>query len=221
MIGILDWQNEHGLENYPLSKEVVGLTNLLVDATFTQFDGFIPVLTQVAVNGTGVTLTITMDEGDVSVVIPSDLSPGAGVIIRGFNRYLGRLTMSKYLSTFLKNYNGKRIFKINTPFLATTVINIPKTAGVYSFAGRTGTVTMGTTTDLSLATSGQKIVFNAVALPEKTLTPLKTINGVSGRNNDITLATSGIFKLTPSTDGLTINLINEQPSEIIPQQRYS
>jgi hypothetical protein len=66
--GILAWQNENGLQHYPLVKDTI-VKDFIVDASFIQFDNFIPILHSIEVKANKILVTILFDLESVTVEI--------------------------------------------------------------------------------------------------------------------------------------------------------
>jgi tartrate-resistant acid phosphatase type 5 len=141
--GILEWQNEHALTDYPLSS-YIGYGDLLLDASFTQFDGFIPVLNTAVVLIDRATFNITFDRETLDIVVDSTYIQGTGVRIYGKNnRYLGSLVFGPGIFDLFLSSAGRTIVW-NIPFVSTTVTSVNSKAGVYSIEGSYGNIDIKT-----------------------------------------------------------------------------
>lgn len=194
--GILSWQNETGLINYPLIGQV-GVSNFIVDANFIQFDNYIPTLNTVVVTSADIKLTITFDLEVVTItVLNLGFVDGHVEKIYGTSgRYLGKIIFGTGAFTLWNNFNNQTI-TVNVPFVSTVVQSIPTTAGVYSIDGVIGDVVIGLDTNMFVGQTGQLLVLNSVGLPTTGSSPaLKTINGVAPINNNIYIEDSDLIKI--------------------------
>ena len=213
--GILEWSNEHSLGSYPLAK-VFNPVDFLVDATFVQFDGFVPVLKQLKVTQTTMTITITTDAGDVDVLVskpgPSDYAPELSArVVSSKGRHLGYLVFGQGLVTVFATKLNDTV-KVNIPFHQTCVRGVNSNSGVYSIEGYAGAVNITTGSSpaarsIFFDTSDPVVTWNAgfVSAQQPGL-PLKTINGVTPVNNAVFIQDSDLIKVTPQGNGVLIAL---------------
>lgn len=216
-IGILEWTDENSKGEYPLSKSI-GLKDVIVDARFLQFDGSIPVLNTISVAVNSVKFNITFDQLTKDVVVDdqSFLDTRTIIVYRdGTNRYLGSLTLGQgFLRLFSASVGS--VFKLNTPFAATTVVAINPNSGVFSYQGLTGAVAINTTNtdgdkNIFFGIDTDLVIWNAVGIPKLPVTtyhPLKTLNGVHPINNQIRIDDSEVLKVQAGLGGLNLELAN-------------
>ncbi len=213
---ILDWQNEHALTDYPLSA-FIGYNDVVVDASFIQFDNFVPVLKTIAITDLAVTFTIEFDRETLDVVVEqTSFEPQAGVRIYGANnRYLGCLVLSHGVNNLFV-LNAGTVQTLNIPFAATTVTSISTAGGVYSIDEQFGDLEFDTgLTDLVqeifFAIDGNVVTWNAVGYPElptDSIQALKTLNGAIPLHNAVNITETALVKITPQFGGLTFSLAN-------------
>lgn len=227
-VGILEWTNEHSVTNYPLSKPLTPL-DFIVDASFVQFDGFIPVLKTVTVRRTQLILVILTDAGEVQVVVnkPSSITfPGTAVVVRGGGRYLGVLTFGQGLVDIFVRYLDA-VLKPNIPFVPSVVRGVNSKGGVYSLAGYSGDVevTTGPTPKeraLFFEQAGNQVTWNAGwpgTLVDRV--PLKSLNKVLPIGNNVFIEDSDLIKITPTGNNLNVSVILPISTEVIsPSQRF-
>lgn len=227
-IGILEWSNEHSVTSYPLSKAMKPL-DFIVDASFVQFDGFIPVLKTVVVTRTQLILTITTDAGDVKVTINKPATstfPGTSVSLESGNRYLGVLVFGQGLADIFTQHLDATL-KVNIPFLSSVVRGINSSSGVYSIAGYSGdvdVVTGATPQERSLffGVDGNRVTWNAGWLGTRVeKVPLKSLNSVLPIGNAVFIEDSDLVKISPSGNDLQVGVIVPLSSEVIsPAKKY-
>lgn len=212
--GVLEWTNENGLSGYPLVEPFV-LPDFIVDASFTQFDGFIPIFKSVVVGVASLAIVLTTDVGDISAVIPKPLPsyfPGAfSVAVVAGNRQLGFLTFGQGLAAIFVDYANITL----TPgisFHSSVVRGVNSSAGVYLIEGYTGDVNIFTgitkpEQSLFFDIAGNTVTWNAGSLPvASAAVPLKTLNGITPLSNAIFIEDSDIIKVTPVNDTLEISV---------------
>lgn len=226
--GILEWANENSNSSYPLSS-LFELRDFLVDASFVQFDGFVPTLKNIAVSQTNAVLTLILDIGEVKVtILKPDIaySPGYSTEIRNANRHLGYLVFGQGLPRLFETHLNTTI-QINTQFLPSVVCGINPNGGVYSIQGYTGDVEVYTgptkpEQTLFFDVAGNDVTWNAGSLTAQANTPpLKTLNGVKPILNAAFIADTDILKLTTKGDSVQIDLVGSVGSEVIsPTQTY-
>lgn len=214
--GILEWSNEHSQSSYPLSQ-LFEQNDFIVDASFVQFEGFVPIFKSLSILQRVMTLVLTLDSGDVSVeIIKPSTSYFPGQYVQEIydvsgERRAGRLVFggglpemfSKHISTALQ---------VNIPFLPSVVRGISKKMGVYSIEGQYGGVNIYTglskiTQTLFFDIVNNAVTWNAASVPVSINTnPLKTLNGVVPIANAILIDDSDIIKVTPRGDTVLISV---------------
>lgn len=210
-IGILEWRNESALSFYPFTK-TSALNGFIVDASFLQFDGFIPTLKKVVYGiNNQVTISLECDYGLVEKVC--DLSTSKTVLIDdALGRRIGKLVFSdKPVPTI-----GTEI--PNVQFLAHTVKSIPSKCGVFTVNGLFGQLTIRTDLphpDITFSQLGapsngvrwQAVTEDGATTPQ--LNYLKTINGKTPINLNISINDSELIKITKLNNTLTFALNSE------------
>lgn len=146
MIGILGWQNENGLSAYPLVSDIV-CKDFIVDASFVQFDGYIPSLETIEVKSNEILVTVKVDAGTVIISVPHNHTPGTAKKLQINNRYIGRIVFGAGIALLINNFINKAI-DVKIPFLSVTVNSIPSQAGVYSLDTLAGALTLSTNTTM-------------------------------------------------------------------------
>jgi hypothetical protein len=235
---ILSWQNETGLTNYPLTLPF-DIQNLIVDASFIQFDNYVPELKLIVVNSQSIDITITFDIGDVSESITTTDYQNGRRHIRFIDsgRYLGCLTIGEGASGAWVTSLGRRIAK-SIPFSQNTVRSIPSRDAVYSLDNKYGDVLFGALSDIedtfteiggiiyktqaggntmfyNRSVELNSITFNAVGnhrIPDNAveLRALKKINMVPPRDNNIYIESNDVIKFNAINDqNLQITLVGE------------
>lgn len=222
MNGILGWLNENGLSYYPMSKDLI-VSDLIIDANFVQFDGFIPILETIEVKPNKIILHIQIDTGLVLVEILDSYTKGTGVKIYQDTRYIGIVVVGTGYDT-LKRLAINKVLTVNVPFLDIVVRSIPLAAGVFSIEGLTGALTFTKDDTIHFAKTGNTIEWSAVALatPPSSVVPLKSINLIAPEANNINIYDSDLIKITPGIGTVTFNLANSDlSSSINPSKNFS
>ncbi len=227
-IGILEWTNEHSNGSYPLTQPI-NPQDFIVDASFLQFDGFIPVLKSLSVRQGKATLVVLTDAGDISVVVDrpsSSFFPGTFVELRSATRYLGRLVFGQGLPALFSIYLDTTL-RLNIPFVPSVVRGVPSNSGVYALAGYTGDVVVNTgesaeVRSLFFSTSGNQVTWNAGWLGNQvTQQALKTLNGVTPINNAVFIEDSDLIKVEPQSGGVSLSVIGSLSRDIVaPTVKY-
>lgn len=210
--GVLEWTNENGLSSYPLTKMITP-SDFLIDASFVQFDGFVPVLKSMTVSQSKVVLVLVTDAGNITVEIAKPLStqfPNTVVAVTTANRKLGFLVFGQGLATIFSLYLDTTL-TLNIPFLPSVVRGVNSNAGVYSIEAYTRAVNIytGATADQSIFfdVASNNVTWNAGALPTVISTnPLKTLNGVHPIGNAVFIEDSDVIKVLPQSEGLLLSV---------------
>ena len=225
---VLNWQNENSLSNFPLVS-YIEFRDFLVDASFVQFDNFIPVLNTVTVNENSVTLTITFDYGindSITLSRQTFIENANNSNIRLYtpanDRYIGVLSFGPGTLDLFKTHVG-RTLALDMSFSPDTVKSIPLQDAVYTLDGLYGNLSLGRSdTDDSIfynvAGTKKTIVLNAVKYHEITDTSkkqgLRKINLVPPLDNNINLSANEVLRVTPnSSKSLTISLLSGSPNK--------
>jgi len=200
------------------------INDLVVDASFIQFDNYTPILNSILVGRDYMEFRITFDNG---VVLAKYLKTSYDSGLRnlrfydyGGNRYLGCLTIGEGAVTAWTSYVGENLI-ISLPFVATTVRSIPLNDAVYKLDNSYGTLVLGANQDIAdsfiqvgnlvyqksaggntvfynTSVSPAAITFNAVGNSSISASnkthPLKQINLTKPIDNNITLNGNDIVK---------------------------
>lgn len=219
----LNWQNENALSSYPLSMDIE-IQNFIVDAKFTQFDNFVPILNNFYVENDRIEMTITFDYGINTSVVFYKSWYTQGIAYRNIRiyepvskRHLGVLVFGEGADTLWSNFTGRRI-TFNIPFATETVRSIPINDAVYTLDSAFGDITLGKTEgDKSVfyntSQSLNSITLNAVAGnsidPLQLKEGLRKINLVGPLDNNINLAPNDVVKITPVNNAsLSVSLVS-------------
>lgn len=227
-VGILEWTNEHSNSSYPLSKPFVP-QDFIIDASFVQFDGFVPTLKSITIKQGKATLVVTTDAGDISIVVSRPSAtyfPGYSVELRSGDRYLGQLVFGQGLVS-LFTIHLDTVLKPNIPFLSSVVRGISSRGGLYAFAGYSGDVNVNTgptpqSRSIFFDINGNEVTWNAGWLGTQTQQqPLKTLNGVRPQANAVYIEDSDLIKATPQGDGILISVVVPLTHEVVsPVTKY-
>jgi len=208
----LAWQNENLLRNYPFSSDT-GLSGVIVDASFIQFDGFIPKLRYLALYDDSADVCITFDTGDQIVTASAE---DKYVTFYDGTRYLGRVVFGGSKQQLFNEYQGRQL-PVNAAFVPTLVKSIPSGDAVYTFDGLFGNVLLSRTVDdtcvfYNVNTELNSITFNAVSNhrydASRAVNALKQINLVKPVKNNIFIADNDVVKvINTSNAGLMLSLV--------------
>ncbi len=216
MNGILAWQNENGLSYYPLERNLV-VRDFIVDASFVQFDGFVPILKSIAIKTNKIILGIQFDRSEQLVEVLDTHVFGTGVRIRDGSRYLGTLTIGPGYDTLKLQYMSKAL-TVNVSFMPLVVNSISSQAGVYMIEGVAGAIPFTADDTIHYNVSGNNVIWSAVALANgpQDLLALKSLNQVLPEANNITIYDSDLMKIIPGLGTVTFQLassdVNANPS---------
>jgi hypothetical protein len=217
----LDWQNENALSSYPFVFDIFQ-QDLVVDASFVQFDSFLPVLNSVLVNADNIEFEILYDSGITTGTIFKNIySLGAAHrSVRVYNpdgsRYLGTVVIGVGAETLWNSYVG-RGFTPYVEFCAASVRSIPSKDAVYLFDSNYGDIELGRVTGDStifynVSLDLNSITFNAVTGHSVDgLEPqgLRRINLVPPFKNNINLASNDVIKFsTLNNSSLDVSLVS-------------
>ena len=216
-VAILEWQNENGLMGYPLTARLV-VDAFIVDASFIQFDGFVPILKTVSVGDTTIDLEIQIDTGVItaSYTAMKHESGDSNRFIRLYandsnTRYVGCLSFGPDAAVLWSDYAGRK-FTPDLPFLSTVVQSIPSKSGVYTLESLYGNVLFHDVASVffNKNTSLESLTFNAIANNKITpTTALKHINKVPPKDNNIYLTSNDVIKLeSVNNTSLKVSLVN-------------
>lgn len=224
MSGILEleWENQNGITSYPFLEDQL-FDNLITDASFVQFNNFVPILNYMLVSNNSLEINVTLDSGtSLFTINQSDFVAGLNYIrlITG-NRYQGRISFGVGLNELWTNYVGQQI-TYNLPFSPVTVKSISSTCGVFELLGVKGDIEFTRTVsdeNIFYNTISGQITFNAVKNNQFLLNPppiaLKQINLVKPIDNNIFLSTSDVLQINGTGIGqLNISLIGSSNSNL-------
>jgi len=188
----LDWENQNALSAYPFSQDAP-VNNVIVDATFQQFDNFIPTLNYILVSATSLTINLTYDTNTNNFTFLQSSYTSGTNFLRMFDgtRYIGRLTFNDGVNSLWSTYVGEQL-NFNLPFISTTVRSISSNAGVFSIASLYGSILFtnaASDATVFFNTYSNFATFNAVGNYKLPSTPppqaLKQINLITPINNRI------------------------------------
>jgi len=203
----LGWQNENGLTNYPLTLPFE-INDLIVDASFIQFDNYVPSFVNVLIGADYMTFNILFDLGEVTATYNhSDYSTGVKNLRfydHGGDRYIGCLTIGVGALKAWNSYVGENLIAGALtggpiPFVPSTVKSIPLNDAVYTLDSSYGFISLGANQDIAdtftdiggiiyqTSAGGNTIFYNAVNSP-----PSITFNAVG---NSVPPATNNIYPL--------------------------
>jgi hypothetical protein len=227
-VGILEWQNETGLTAYPLQSSS-SIDDFIVDASFVQFDNFIPTLVSVFPNSESIQITITFDTGNITVTYTLlDFEAGKNFVHiyqdGTKNRYLGSLVFGLGTANLFTNFVSV-LMPLNIPFIPGTVTSVASNTGVFSFEGLIGDVvitrpatTLNDDNSIFFNVSGTNVVMNAVLYhaflhnpPTQALTQVNRMgpqvqDGYS--SNSIFISSNDVVKFNSTSVGtIDINLV--------------
>lgn len=218
----LDWENQNSLAQYPFMQSAP-ISNVIVDASFQQFDNFVPTLNYILVDSTSLIVNLTYDTGTNNFTLLQSDYNSAINFIRMFDgtRYIGRLTFNDGVNNLWNAYVGQEI-TFNLPFVATTVRSISSNAGVFSISALYGEILFtNASTDFNVFfnTGNNFATFNAVGnyvLPE---TPppqaLKLLNLMPPLNNNVFISSDAIIQFSGDGIGsINANLVGSQPTTV-------
>lgn len=220
----LSWQNENALSSYPFTFDI-DPQDLIVGASFAQFDGFLPTLNTVFVNADSLVFNITFDAGIRSGITVYKAVYDIGIHYRNVriytedgSRYLGVLTIGPGAQSLWASYVGRE-FKLNVPFCADSVRSVTSKDAVYLFDSNYGDIELGRTQGdktifYNVSLDLNSITFNAVtnhSIDDPSLKPegLRRINLVPPKDNNINLAANDVIKFTAlNNSSITVDLVS-------------
>jgi hypothetical protein len=203
-LGILEWRDGHQLGGWPLAGRL-DPAGFLVDASFWQLDGFVPVLSAVTVGTASLDLDLLVDEGRVSVAVAAGSEE---VRVTGpSGRALGSLVFGPGLPEMLALWSGRRRV-LNLPFQPAAVQGVPSSLGLFSLQGLSGDVRLtGKDGVVFFDQAGQEVTWNAGALPaEDPRKPLLSLNGIRPVGGALYLRESALLKAEPRQDKVRLSL---------------
>lgn len=221
-INVPSWFTEHSLTPFPLVKSF-GFDSFIIDASFTQFDNFVPTLESILLSDDQVILSILFDIGSISVSIPiTDLENSLhSEKIHYESRYLGVISFGAAgVQKLLENLGNGVPKIINTKFHSCTVRSIPSKCGVFGLNGLYGPIDITSDATIEYIVSGNDIEFNAYKIPDASSEPyLKTLNLVAPLDNSVFIESNDIIKVIGEGATVTISMIGNdlrnKPESII------
>jgi hypothetical protein len=233
---VLAWQNETGLSSYPLTLPL-DIQDFLVDASFIQFDNFIPGLRKLVVSPDTIEVTINFDCGEVIGSVTRTKYNNRFRFIQFYtqDRYLGVVSLGAGTDRVWLECVGQTITR-NIPFRDNTVRSIPSKDAVYTIDSKYGDIVFGAIGDIqdvfteiggiiyktqaggntmlyNESRDLNSITFNAVGnhkIPDTTgvMKPLKKINLVAPINNNIYIQSNDVIKFKSINNlNLSISLV--------------
>lgn len=165
-IGITEWRDIARNSTYPF-EESCGVPALFLDATFIQFDGFIPKLNKVTVNSSSVQFSFQLDTGEYIHSQPeSGCVEGAVIVLRSesSDRYHGQIVLGPGIIYALNNLKGV-VLEPDLEFSALTVRAIPRTSGLFAIDQAYNDIEVKLDHSQFFNVSGNRVVWNSVSLP--------------------------------------------------------
>jgi hypothetical protein len=147
-IGITGWQD--GQTDYPLVN-AGKFSGVFCDASFVQFDAFVPTLNSFSLISTAsqlydlsksLKISITMDDGAQDFyVLASEAVKGKSIRLRANSRYYGTLVFGRSILDVTKGVYGSDVI-VGASFASSAVRSIDSHKGLYSLQGLGGAVTL-------------------------------------------------------------------------------
>ena len=138
---VLSWQNENSLASYPLVYPL-DYEGFIVDASFIQFDYFVPILKSIFISPGEIAVTVLFDRGEVTEIYSTSKYNLGVRELRFFEnneRYLGCLTLGERTDYMWENFSGQNLVK-NIPFMPSVVRSIPSKDAVYALDNAYGDI---------------------------------------------------------------------------------
>lgn len=218
-VNINSWLTETSLTPYPLTKSF-GYDAMFTDASFIQFDNFVPVLKSVAVHNSDFIMAIIFDLSTETFTIPiDDISTiGSSYRLTSGTRYLGKLVFGSGVSKFVEASGDNTTLSLNIPFLTHTVKSIPSGCGVFALNSKFGALQITSDDFISFESEDvegvHQITFNAIAIPPDIDEPyLKTLNLIGPTSNSVFIASTDIIKVQGQASTIEISLVGTAASE--------
>jgi hypothetical protein len=135
-------------------------------ASFVQFDGFIPRVTHIKIDDTGLILTFLFDDGElIYSVLKVDCVPNYVAYVEN-DRVYGKFICSDEVTRYVENNLGKDL-DVDYPFKAYTITSIPSSSGVFTLQGNYGDVSLVTDLNQQTTTNSNTTYWNAVSKPSR------------------------------------------------------
>jgi len=218
-LNVLSWNNESALSPYPLVNSF-GYDDLLIDANFIQFDGFVPVLKSISAANNIIEFIIQFDNLIKTITVNKlDLLGVAyPITIKEGTRYLGKIVLGPN-AVYLYDELANRTLTLNIKFLAFLVKSIPSNAGVYKLQSNFGELALTSDENIWYNVGGNDVEFNAVSFGALSSEPyLKSLNTVLPTANSVFIQDSETIKITPGTNTFTVSLRGLSVGNVVAQQ---
>ena len=167
-IGITEWRDHGRSSCYPLAVDI-DPNDLFVDASFVQFDNFIPQLSTVVIDSTGVTFTFLFDDGTFTTTVASSNCISEYIIqLRNSttNRNYGSVVCGYGIVTLFNTSQGTTL-TLDANFVPSVIRSIPSTAGLYLLQGVSGAIDITTDDNQRFAITGNSVTWNTIGRPSK------------------------------------------------------
>lgn len=211
--GVLEWRNEHSASSYPLSQPLF-ISDLIVDANFVQFQNTPPVLVSIAVTTTTAAIVISVNSVNYTLTLTKPTAIYTAdysfKLFDDSDNYIGTVVFGNGVNALFERFASTSKV-LNIPFLPICLTELSEDAGVYSLDTLYGNVNFDTLdsgikhiwTDIT----NNLVKWNAVTIPSvQTANALKTINGVTPRDNNIVIQDDPILRFVTTNDGLSVQL---------------
>lgn len=186
-IGVTQWQDDES--DYPL-RGAGSLAGIFCDANFVTFNNFIPVLTNVSLIDSNLSLAIQFDDAVQTFTTPiTNAIQGNVLRLRTSSRSYGCVVFGRLIADVVTGLLGTNI-TTNISFESITVRTINKSNGLYSLNGLSGNVNIVLDTNMQYNGSA----FSAVSMPDN----IATIN-TSTTNLYVNTAEFGLVEINPIT----------------------
>ena len=165
MNGILEWRDNDIANSYPFEKDSE-LNAVFSDATFVQYDNFIPSVQTVAVTSEGVTFNFLFDDGARAVTVAKDnCVDGFVTQVRFGSRYYGKFVLAVGVEALAMRVGLTLAPKVK--FSGVVIRSISSKSGIFTINGAPGLTTYEVTSDYvnRLNVAGQNVTWSAVSLP--------------------------------------------------------
>lgn len=165
-IGIQEWRDLARNSYYPFEEDC-GVKALFLDATFVQFDGFIPRLNYFKVLVDAVEFSFELDTGEYIHKQPESACVEGSVILlkdEASDRYHGQVVIGPGIIQAFNNMKGVTVSP-DLEFSAMAVRAIPRTAGLFAIDQAYNDVTITTDKSQFFEIIGNRVTLNSVSMP--------------------------------------------------------
>jgi hypothetical protein len=204
-IGTLSWQNDNGLNNYPLMSDSIKIPNVIVDANFLTLDGFIPVLKTMKMSPNTFIITLSVFSGVITVETEYPLANNTLNVSDGVIKH-GVIVFGDGLQQLRNKYKFSLI-NVNTAFSPMVVTSLNSKLGVFSIDNMFGDVhiTADVKNHVQFTEQAGEVHFDAISFPDcNGLTPLLSLNGTHA--NSVNIKTSDVLNVSAEPGKVTISL---------------